>query len=123
MFVDNNISSDRRCFQTATLQITNDWGLAAVDKTKLLLLLARAQFGQAVDRYANPLEATFAELNADDFDSVELVIAIEDAFAVSISDADMVAIGPDTKLRDIMVLIEFAQAKKAMASAKLRRKA
>lgn len=78
-----------------------------------LLSLVACQFGTIQTAAADPIDTSFQELGGDSLDRVSLLVEIEDAFGIEISDAEDTELGPDATLRDLLALIEAKRVARA----------
>lgn len=84
------------------------------NRTRLLSLVTR-QFGTIVTSANDPIDTTFDELNGDSLDRVSLIVEIEDAFGIEISDAEDTELGSCATLRDMLRLVEAKLGSKVAA--------
>ena len=71
------------------------------------LATVTSHFGVIETREADPLDAVVRrDLKPDSLDLIELAVAIEDEFAIELTDDELAAMPSQTTLREIMGLVE-----------------
>lgn len=73
---------------------------------QLLTVLAK-HFGAIETSALDPLDAVILrDLKPDSLDVVEVLMEIEDHFQIAITDDEVMGLGEDTTLRDLLALVE-----------------